>query len=66
MTEIEQLQVKVAYQEDTIEQLNSALVAQQRQIQDIEFKLKHVMDKLKQVSVNQMASESEETPPPHY
>ncbi|MBE1300441.1 MAG: hypothetical protein GJ680_11120 [Alteromonadaceae bacterium] len=66
MNDIEELQMKLAYQEDTIEKLNAALVKQQRQIQDLEFKLGHIMDKVKQMSVSNMASEAEETPPPHY
>ncbi len=64
--EIEELQMKVAFQEDTIEQLNTALVEQQNQIHSLEFQMKHVVSKVKSMSVSNMASESEETPPPHY
>ena len=66
MNEINELQMKVAFQEDTIEQLNSALVEQQNQIHSLEFQVKHVVDKVKSMSVSNMASEDEETPPPHY
>lgn len=66
MNEINELQMKVAFQEDTIEQLNSALVEQQNQIHSLEFQVKHVVDKVKSMSVSNMADESEETPPPHY
>lgn len=66
MNEIEQLQIKVAYQEDTIESLNQALVAQQKQIAELEFRMRHMANKMKELSANNMASLDEETPPPHY
>lgn len=66
MNQIEELQMKVAFQENTIEELNKALIAQQQQIQQLEFKMGHVTSKLKELSVTNMASPSEETPPPHY
>lgn len=66
MNEIEQLQVKVAYQEDTIEALNQALIKQQRQIDELQFKMQHVSNKLKEMSSSNIASLDEETPPPHY
>jgi len=58
--------MKLAFQEDTIEQLNKALIAQQEQILQLEFKMKHVTNKLKELSVTNLASQNEETPPPHY
>jgi len=66
LNEIEQLQVKVAYQEDTIEALNQALIKQQRQIDELQFKMQHVSNKLKDMSSSNIASLDEETPPPHY
>lgn len=64
--EIEQLQMKVAFQEDTIETLSEALAKQQIQIDQLVFQLKHVVEKVKQVQPSNVASEEEETPPPHY
>ncbi|AWL10604.1 Protein SlyX like protein [Saliniradius amylolyticus] len=64
--DIEALQTQLAFQEDTIDQLNQALASQQRQIEALEFKLGHVVDRLKQVKVSNIAREDEETPPPHY
>ncbi|MCC2606475.1 SlyX family protein [Planctobacterium marinum] len=66
MNEIEQLQIKVAYQEDTIEALNQALIKQQRLIDELQFKMQHVTNKLKEMSSSNIASLDEETPPPHY
>ncbi|XOV81331.1 MAG: SlyX family protein [Aestuariibacter sp.] len=56
----------MAFQEHTIETLNDALFAQQKQIQELQYQLTHIKNKLKQVTTNHMADESEETPPPHY
>ena len=64
--DIEQLQMKIAFQEDTIETLNKALADQQLQLDRLTFQMNHVVDKLKQVQVSNIASASEETPPPHY
>lgn len=66
LNEIEQLQIKVAYQEDTIESLNKALIKQQQQIAELQFKMQHVTSKLKDMSSSNIASLEEEAPPPHY
>lgn len=63
---IAELQTKLAFQEDTIERLNEALTDQQKQIHDLQFQMQHVVNKMKQVSVSDMATDAEETPPPHY
>jgi SlyX protein len=65
-TDIEQLQMKVAFQEDTIESLNQALIEQQKQIDDLQFNLKRLDSKVSAIEPSNMASEKEEAPPPHY
>ena len=60
------LETQLAFQEDTIEALNQALASQQKQLDDVQFKLKHVLDKVKSMEPSNIASASEETPPPHY
>jgi SlyX protein len=64
--DIEQLQMKMAFQEDTIESLNQALIAQQKQMDDLQFKLKQLVSKISAIEPSNMASEKEEMPPPHY
>ena len=64
--DIEELQTKLAFQDDIIEKLNQALVEQQHQILELQYQMKHVVDKVKSMSVSNMAGEDEETPPPHY
>lgn len=63
---IEELQTKVAFQEYTIDSLNDALSSQQKQMDDLSFKLRHVVDRVKSIEPSNMAKESEETPPPHF
>ena len=63
---IEELQTKVAFQEHTIEALNNALSSQQNQLDDLRFKLTHVIDRVKSIEPSNIAKQSEETPPPHY
>ncbi|WP_028765822.1 SlyX family protein [Shewanella fidelis] len=63
---VEELEMKVAFQDGTIEELdqqviklNKALAAQQEQ-------LRLLINKLQAVEPSNMASQAEETPPPHY
>ncbi len=64
--DIEQLQMKIAFQEDTIESLNQALIEQQKQIDELQFQLKRLDSKVSAIEPSNMASEKEEAPPPHY
>ncbi|MBU3005840.1 SlyX family protein [Paraglaciecola arctica] len=64
--DIEQLQMKIAFQEDTIESLNQALIEQQKQIDDLQYQLKQMASKISAIEPSNMASEKEEMPPPHY
>ena len=63
---IEELQTKLAFQEHTIEALNDALSSQQQQLDDLTFKVRHVIDRVKSIEPSNIARQSEETPPPHY
>ncbi|PSW19206.1 SlyX protein [Photobacterium sanctipauli] len=73
MTEIEQLQARIdelemkqAFQEQTIEDLNQALTAQQFVLDKMQTQMKFMIGKVKGMEPSNLASESEETPPPHY
>ncbi|GAA0854962.1 SlyX family protein [Aliiglaciecola litoralis] len=65
-SQIASLETQVAFQEDTIEQLNQALADQQLQIDKISFQLKQMVNKVKQLEPSNLADASEEAPPPHY
>ena len=63
---IDQLEMQVAFLEDNLDQLNQALVSQQRQISTQQESIRLLVDKIKAGASSQIASEAEETPPPHY
>jgi SlyX protein len=63
---IEQLEMKVAFQEDNIETLNQEIFEQQRRTQQLIEQVALLAVKLKESEPNQLASEKEEMRPPHY
>ncbi|ODP97890.1 SlyX protein [Salinivibrio sp. SS3] len=64
--QIDDLEYKVAFQEDTIEQLNHALTQQQGDIKRMTVQIQYLVSKLKNIEPENIASQAEETPPPHY
>ncbi|OOE74121.1 MULTISPECIES: SlyX family protein [Salinivibrio] len=64
--QIDDLEYKVAFQEDTLEQLNSALTQQQGDIERMTVQIQYLVSKLKNIEPENIASQAEETPPPHY
>ncbi|MBN6710180.1 SlyX protein [Canicola haemoglobinophilus] len=63
---IAELEMKIAFQENTIEELNQALVEQQFALDKIQLQLRYMANKLKDMQPSNIASQAEETPPPHY
>ncbi|UTM57586.1 SlyX family protein [Photobacterium sp. CCB-ST2H9] len=64
--QIDELEMKQAFQEQTIEELNDALTQQQFLIDKMQVQMRYLVGKVKSGQVSNIASESEETPPPHY
>lgn len=64
--QIDDLEYKVAFQEDTIDQLNNALTRQQGDIERMTVQIQYLVSKLQHVEPENIASQAEETPPPHY
>ena len=56
---IEQLEVKVAYQEHTIELLNEEIARQSKDIEQLRFTLEHVVKRLKAFEPSEIAKQSE-------
>ncbi|MBT0586201.1 SlyX family protein [Alteromonas oceanisediminis] len=65
-TQIDELQNKLAFQEHTIDSLNLALSDQQNQISQLQRITKMLTDKVKSLQTSNIATASEEAPPPHY
>lgn len=60
------IETKVAYQEDTIMQLNDVVCQQQKQIAQLETTCKLLIDRIKEVSAAADAGKTEIEIPPHY
>ncbi len=63
---LDDLECQVAFQEQTISDLNDALSKQQLLITVMQDQMKYVVGKVKNMDTSNLADPSEETPPPHY
>ncbi|HAS27190.1 SlyX family protein [Vibrio splendidus] len=63
---VNDLECQLAFQEQTIEELNEALSQQQMLITRMQDQMKFVVGKVKNMDGSNLADVSEETPPPHY
>ena len=63
---IAELEMKLTFQETIIEELNQALIEQQFLIDKMQVQLRYLVNKLKDVQPSYIATQAEETPPPHY
>ncbi|MDF2154687.1 SlyX family protein [Vibrio sp. CAU 1672] len=63
---INDLECQVAFQEQTIDDLNDALAQQQLQITKMQDQMKYVVGKVKNMDASNMADPAKEPPPPHY
>ncbi|MBM6582883.1 SlyX family protein [Microvirga sp. BT689] len=63
---IEALEVRVAYQDKMIEDLNQAVIDQWKQIDSLKRQLNEVLDRVQEVEDNAGGVAAPEPPPPHY
>lgn len=62
-----ELETKLSFQENTIEDLNNVIINQQFSLDKIQQQLRLLAQKMRNLEPNNnIASQSEETPPPHY
>ena len=63
---IQDLQMRIAFLEQNLEDMNEIVTKQQAQISLLERAVKHVNSRLQQVDSGGIKSPEDETPPPHY
>lgn len=63
---IETLETRLAYTEYTVEQLSEELAVQGRELDKLRYQFQLLVEKFMVIQPSQVASMSEETPPPHY
>ncbi len=63
---IEALEVRVAYQDQVIEDLNQTVIAQWKQIDALKRQFAEVRDRIQEVEDNAGGPSAPEPPPPHY
>ena len=63
---LDELEIRLTHQDALIESLDTALIAQQKLIDQLRHELAAVRQRLQAAGISDIAMQSEETPPPHY
>jgi SlyX protein len=63
---ITELEIRLTHIDDTIDVLNQTIIEQHKLIDQLQLQISILEKKLKASAASNIATESEETPPPHY
>ena len=63
---IDALEIRIAHQDQTIEDLNATITDQWKQIEDLTHRVSRLADALRAVENSAGVGEEPEPPPPHY
>jgi len=61
-----ELEIKFMQQEETLDVLSQQLYQQQKEIYNLNQEISQLKERLKTLATAPVASQTEETPPPHY
>lgn len=63
---VEELETKITFQDDLIEQLNQSIITQQQDIRRLTLLIERLNSQIEDIRQPDIADASQETPPPHY
>ena len=63
---LEELESKVAFQEDTIQKLNDVLIEHDTRVHDLESSFRLLLESLSDQATGLETESEDEPPPPHY
>jgi len=63
---ITDIEIRIAHQEAAIDEINSTILKQHNQIESLIADLSMLRKQLRDISEDNIADQSNETPPPHY
>jgi SlyX protein len=63
---LETLESKLAFQDDTIDILNKTIISQERELKRMQTQFESLIKNLTVMAPTMLASQEEETRPPHY
>ncbi|MDX1757710.1 MAG: SlyX family protein [Marinobacter sp.] len=66
MTRLEELETRLAFQDDVISTLNDQVARQELEIRELWDAKRHLHTQLKALTPSEIKSQEEEVPPPHY
>lgn len=63
---LNELETRISFQEETLQQLNDVITRQERTLQKLEREITSMRAQMKVIAPSLIADADQETPPPHY